>query len=180
MSAETENNLPKEKPEIYSLLLIEYGVLREEILKRIELRSQVTSLTLIIFGTILSFGLQARSSSIILVYPVLAIFLAANWTHNGIRIKEIANYIRDHIESRVGENTIAWEHRARPNRMPIDRLNFLSASGIFIGTSLFAILTALPLAHFDMVEILLLIFAIICIICTSIVLLLFSHARFSK
>lgn len=176
----TETNVPKEQPETQALLLAEYGALREEILKRIELRSQVTSLALVVLGTMLGFGLQAHSSSVILLYPILATFLAANWTHNGVSIKEKAIYIRDHIESRVGANTIAWEHRSGPSRKPLDRLNFWSASGIFIGTSLFAIVIALPLAKFDTVEILLFFFALISVICSIIVLRHFSQVRFDN
>jgi hypothetical protein len=180
MSRETGTNASKEPPEIHSLLLIEYGTLREEILKRIELRTQVTSLALIVFGTMMSFGLQARSSSVILLYPILAIFLAGSWTHNGIRIREIAIYIRDQIESRIGENILAWEHRASPHQKPLDRLNFLSAGGIFIGTSSFAIVVALPLAHFDTTDILLFVFAAISVICSSLLLRLSFWKRFDN
>lgn len=179
MSTEAEITVPKESLETQAFLIAEYSAMRDEILKRIELRSQVTSLTLIIFGTLLSFGLQARSSPAILLYPIIATFLAANWAHNGVSIKAIAIYIRDHIESRV-DKAIAWEHRTGLSRNPLNRLNFWSASGIFIGTSLFAIVIALPLAKLETVEIVLFFFALISVVCSLITLHHFSRVRFDE
>jgi uncharacterized membrane protein YfcA len=172
MVRETEANSQRNVSETHPLLLAQYNALREEILKRVELRYQIVSLTLIVFGTTLSFGLQAHSSSTVLLYPIIALFLAASWIHNGFGIKEIGNYIRDQIESTVGEDIIGWEHRVRSQRKRLGGLglSFLSAGGVFIGTSLLAILTAVPLAKFDTIEILFFILATISLI-SSVVLL---------
>lgn len=156
--------------EITPFLLAEYNALREEILKRIELQYQVLSLTVVVLGTVLGFGLQAHSASIVLLYPILATFLAATWSHNGLDIKEIGTYIREQIESKVTKDNIGWEHRIRSRRRRLGGLKFLSARGIFIGTSLLAILVAVPLAHFDLIEILLFALAVISAVCSSVLL----------
>ena len=93
-----------------SLIIAEYTALREEILKRLEIDHQLIALALIAPGTILTIGFQTRNASIMLVYPILALFLSAIWVINETGIIEKGIYIRDHIESRVGENNIGWQH----------------------------------------------------------------------
>ncbi len=93
-----------------SLVITEYNALREEILKRIEIDHQLIALALIAPGTLLTIGLQVRSASIIFVYPFLALFLSMIWVLNETGIHEAGEYIRDRIESKVGENCIGWQH----------------------------------------------------------------------
>ena len=62
MVAENQISPANKAPEPDVFLLAEYAALRAELLKRIELQHQLISLTLIVFGTMLSFGLQTRSS----------------------------------------------------------------------------------------------------------------------
>jgi hypothetical protein len=160
MVAENQTSPANKAPEPDAFLLAEYAALRAELLKRIELQHQVISLTLIVFGTMLSFGLQVRSSSIVLLYPVLALFLAASWAHNGRAIRDMVIYIKDQVEAAVGGNNFGWEHRARPHRRLLGRLDFLSARGIFAGTALLATLVAIPLARVDAINIFLFVIAI--------------------
>lgn len=157
---ENQTSPANKAPEPDAFLLAEYAALRAELLKRIELQHQVISLTLIIFGTMLSFGFQAHSSSIVLLYPVLALFLAASWAHNGRAIRDLVLYIRDQIEAAVGGNNFGWEHRTRLHRRLPGRLDFLSARGIFAGTALLATLAAIPLARVDAINIFLFVIAI--------------------
>ena len=58
------------------LVAAEYKALRDEILKRVEFRYQLLNITLISAGTLLGAGLNANSAPVLLVYPILAAFLA--------------------------------------------------------------------------------------------------------
>jgi hypothetical protein len=64
----------------------EYNALRDEILKRIELRQQFVSMTLTIAGVFL--GIGVTTDTIALVYPLLATFLAIGWAQNDLRKHE--------------------------------------------------------------------------------------------
>src|SRR5512135_1535776 len=90
------------------LVAAEYKALRDEILNRIEFRYQLLNLTLISAGTLLAAGVHADvSAAVLLVYPILAAFLAAGWVHNGNAIVPLARYIRDELE---GDHTgLGWE-----------------------------------------------------------------------
>jgi hypothetical protein len=164
MVAGNQTSPANKAPEPDVFLLAEYAALRAELLKRIELQHQVISLTLIVFGTMLSFGFQTHSSLIVLLYPVLAFFLTASWAHNGRAIVDLATYIRSQVEAAVGGNNLGWEHRARPPRRLLGRLDFLSVRGIFAGTALLATLVAIPLARVDAINIILFVIAIASII----------------
>lgn len=88
--------------------LAEYSALRDEILKRIETQNQILNLTLIIVGTLVSVGYQLSNGPIILlVYPLIALVLSANWEQNNLRIRQIGVYIRERIESRTSSG--GWE-----------------------------------------------------------------------
>ncbi|MDQ3763138.1 MAG: hypothetical protein M3460_16280 [Actinomycetota bacterium] len=56
--------------------LAEYNNLRAEILKMIELQSQLINLTVIAFGAVVSVGFQARSPAIMALRPILPYFSA--------------------------------------------------------------------------------------------------------
>lgn len=120
-------------------LAIEYRVLRDEILKRIELRQQFTSITLAIAGIFL--GIGVTTDTVALLYPLLVLFLATGWAHNDWRIAELATYIRECIE----KNTpyLHWETYVHQTRGETHRSGWhqvlLSYGGTFIFTQLTAI-----------------------------------------
>lgn len=161
MAVENQQSL---STEMNMFLVSEYAALRAEILKRIELQHQLLSLTLVVFGTILSFGLQVHSSSIVLLYPVLAFFLSSSWTYHGRAVRAIVVYIRDQIEAKILGNNLGWEHRP-PRRFKLPgRLDFLAARGIFAGTAVLATLVAVSLAKIDVTNLLLFATAIVSIV----------------
>jgi len=88
----------------------EYKALRDEIVKRLELQYQFMYMALIILGTTLGLGLQARASSLVLVYPLIAPFLAAAWAYNDYIVRLLGKYIKVRIESGVGKSNMGWEH----------------------------------------------------------------------
>ncbi len=90
-------------------LLLEYGALREEILKRVDLRHQILSITLTLAGVFLGIGLSdgGANAPIALVYPALAALLAMGWGQNESRVRELATYVRQRLEPRIPG--LGWE-----------------------------------------------------------------------
>jgi hypothetical protein len=119
---------------------LEYNSLRNEILKRIELRQNLISITLTLAGLFLSFGLS--KDLIVLIYPPLATFLAFGWAQNDYRIRDLATYIREKLE--VATNGLHYEHYVQEARksgkgLGTWRIIVFSHSGIFVFTQLMAV-----------------------------------------
>ena len=96
-------------------VLAEYTALRNEIIKRIEIRHQLLAFLMIAFGTLLTVGAkQDGLVEAILIYPLLALAFAFAWMHNDMRIKELGDYISEHVEDGLLRQThppgIWWEH----------------------------------------------------------------------
>jgi hypothetical protein len=92
------------------IYLEQYASLRQEVEKRLELRQQLLALTLIIAGTFLSLGVSSIMPNIVvLFYPLIAMFLAAMWEHNDLRIGQINFYIRTELEPHLGTLGPGWE-----------------------------------------------------------------------
>lgn len=118
----------------------EYAAIRSEILKRIEMRQQLISITLTLAGIFISFGLS--NEMVTLVYPPLAMFLAFGWSQNDFRIRRIGDYIRDHLERlNIGLNYETAMHKDRSDNPNIVTWRFLviSHSGIFLFTQIMAV-----------------------------------------
>lgn len=142
MSTEEQSGSPKQEGQDKDLLLAEYNALRNEILKRMEIENQLTTFTIIVFGTILGIGFQNKIASLILLYPTLALFLSIGHTHSDYHVHQIGMYIKDHVESVVGTANIGWEHFLIGNRYSRYRLQ---VGGIFITTELLAIAVGLSI-----------------------------------
>ncbi|MBR2928340.1 MAG: hypothetical protein IKC24_04195 [Oscillospiraceae bacterium] len=69
----------------------EYVALREEILKRVEIRYALVSLTITIAGSMLSFSLQMIQLA--LLYPVIAMSICCMWAQNEMRELQLCDYI---------------------------------------------------------------------------------------
>jgi hypothetical protein len=139
-SSSSKNTL---SPEITSIILAEYNTLRDEILRRIDTMNQINALALIAPGTILAYGLQSQNATILLLYPILALFLAVAWSINDRRCRELGYYIHTQIETRFEKSCMGWEHfmdLIRVKHKFFDMDNVLATSGIFLGTEGVAIL----------------------------------------
>lgn len=143
---EEQNNLPKGKSPDISLLLAEYDALRNEILKRMEIENQLTTFTIIVFGTILGIGYQNKFTSLILLYPLIALFLTISHVQSEYHVRQIALYIKDHIESEVGKVNIGWETFLAENRYSRYYLGF---GGIVMTTELLAIVVGTSIVPFN-------------------------------
>ena len=119
---------------------LEYNSLRGEILKRIELRQQIISITLTLAGIFLSFGLS--TDTVALIYPPLAAFLSIAWAQNDFRIRDLATYIRENLETApIGLGYETYIQRVRSNNQKLGAWRFvvISHTGIFIFTQLMAV-----------------------------------------
>jgi hypothetical protein len=81
--------------ELVQVVLHEYDALRAEILKRIEIMYQISALALVAPATLFAFGLGAKNATVILVYPVLALFLSLLWANYDGRCRQLGFYIID-------------------------------------------------------------------------------------
>jgi hypothetical protein len=64
-------------PELRTEILQEFSVLRSEIEKRVDMRTQLLTFTLIMAGTFLSVGLRSGvAAPVLFIYPVLATSLS--------------------------------------------------------------------------------------------------------
>jgi hypothetical protein len=103
--------------------LAEYNNLRMEILKMIELQSQLLN--------------------IIAIHPILALILGICWLNHNYAIIRAADYIRSRLESRFYENEReGWEHYILDYKISHARIGRLGERAIFSGSSLVAVLAA--------------------------------------
>lgn len=131
---------------------MEYASTRGEILKRIEMRQQIVSVTLTLAGIFLGVGLSAQS--VALVYPPLAMFLAFGWAQNDFRIRDLAKYIREQVEVKFtngGYETYVDGQRRENRGLGSWRFVVLSHGGIFLFTQLMAIGIGLSQFTFDII-----------------------------
>jgi hypothetical protein len=136
-------------------LLAEYIALRAEILKRIELQHQLITLSLVATGTFLSVGLQG-SPTLILTYPILAMFIGAAWSQSALRISQMGTYIRRRIEEGFLSGELGWEHmRANTDAPFFGSLSIFMSRGIFVGTQILAVFAALLKTTFSQADIIL-------------------------
>jgi hypothetical protein len=125
-------------------LLAEYSALRAEVLQRSEAQHQLVSLALTGAGVLISVGLERNSTTVILAYPVFAVFLSAAWSQHDIRIGEIGTYIRERIENKLLGNDLGWKHAHTGSRLGlmVGSRSFLASRGILVGTQLLAVILA--------------------------------------
>ena len=138
----------KNPPKIGSDL--EYTALRGEILKRIELRQQLISITLTLAGVFLGVGLGTES--VALIYPPLAMFLAFGWAQNDFRIRNLAEYIREFLET--PGTGLQYESMVQAGRVSTKGLGswrfiVISHVGIFLFTQAMAIIIELARISFN-------------------------------
>lgn len=134
-------------PRIQAAVQLEYTALRNEILKRIELRQQVIQIALAFAGVLFSFGV-ARPG-VAFVFPPLAALMATAWAQNDFRIRDLGTYLRDRIEPNLAG--LGWEtHLQKGRKASPDttwRRTVYSHGGIFLGTQIIAI--GIGLANFS-------------------------------
>lgn len=128
----------------------EYKALREEIVKRIELRQHVLLATLTIAAAFIGFSIKENNAIVALVYPIIATFLYISWSQSDSRIGDLAKYIHGRYEkSESCTNYPWWEHHMEEIRggggglLARIRLITLSGGGMFLSTQFIAILVGI-------------------------------------
>lgn len=160
-------------------ILTEYKALRDEIVKRVEFRYQIINLILIVAGTFLTVGVQSNiPASVLLVYPILALFLLASWAHNGVAALRIGKYVREYIEKKVAG--LNWETNMKeqfPQYQPFGLLGFLSTTGLVLTTQTLALVLALLKSKFTTIDIVLAVCGALSIFLTLILLRQITQLR---
>ncbi len=132
------------------IIKTEYCALRDEIVKRIDLRQQIISITLTFAAALISAGIVQKEISIFgdsgipsiaFIYPPIAACLALGWAQHDYRISYIGYYIQTNIESIVPD--FKWETNIAEKR-PMTRFRLWgfiiqSHGGVFIWTQILAI-----------------------------------------
>jgi len=119
---------------------LEYQKLRDEVVSRIETRSQTIFGVVTLASVLYSFGIS--NPTIAFMYPIVSLFLAASWAQNDISIKLIGKYIRDEIEPQMpGLKWQTWRatYASASTLLFSFRLTSLSATGVFIITQAVAL-----------------------------------------
>lgn len=173
------------------VILAEYKTLREELLRRINMRQQIVQINLTLGSLILSYGLiqtlQNPSSNILsvaLIFPPMGLLLGLGWIQMQRRIQIISAYIISNIESQIlelnWETTMLQIRAGQEKKFGIYNSTVPSHGGVFIVTQLVAILIGLPFSiiysiiyppsgganfkYLDFALIQLLIFDVVCVI----------------
>jgi len=149
MNSDQKANFPLNNDQKADLLLAEYKALRDEILKRMEMRHQFVFWGLMATGAFFTYA-AARGvpASVPLLLPVYGFSLAWGWMHNDVRIAELGEYVQTEIESRVGDVKMwqAWKERRRGEQPETRFLGGLqlAAAGVFVSFQLLAMAVAYP------------------------------------
>jgi hypothetical protein len=127
------------------LYVEQFSSLRSEIEKRLDIRQATMTFTLVLAGSVLSVAAQPGiSAATAFYYPVIALFLAAAWTHNDAKIGQISQFIKAEVEPHMP--FVGWEaYRKRtftgthPLTVKGGLITF-STKGVFLSTEALALL----------------------------------------
>jgi hypothetical protein len=127
-----------------AVILAEYNALRQEILKRLEIRYQILNIVLVAAGAMLAVGTQPEvPPSLLLIFPLFSLALFASWLRNSSGVRLMRKYIRDEIESRVpGLHAETYMSMKQAKRSPFRLSSDLSSTSVFVGTQVVTIAAA--------------------------------------
>lgn len=137
------DSLPGLSETTSGFLIAEYSSLRDEILKRGEWQYQLLSVCVVAIGTFLA--LNSTDAFALLAYPILAVFLAASYAQNEVRLKQLNAYIATRIEEKFLGAQGGWEN-ANLIASAVEKrrsLRPIAARGVIIGTQILAVLVAI-------------------------------------
>ena len=131
------------------LAIAQYEALREEVLRRLDLRQQLLTFTMLVAGSFFGLGLQSWVSGLtVLCYPLIALFLAGAWTQHDRRIGQIAVYLRSFEDAYLSRYGPGWETQRRTT-LPtkVHRLTsgliVIPARGVFLSSQALALLVGI-------------------------------------
>ncbi len=109
-------------------LELEYGAAKQEVLKRLDVRYQIISITITIAGAFYGFG-WGGGAIIILMFPVIGFCLALGWIQNEQRIKHLNDYIYENLGKTIPG--LGWNAYIREKAPQTDsRIGTLMSPGI--------------------------------------------------
>jgi hypothetical protein len=123
-----------------ALVVAEYASLRSEIIKLIELQSQLVSLAVVTVGAVLGVAVQTQSSGLAFVYPILALILGITWLNHAHAISRCALYLSQDFEPHRGNGALGWEGFVRRNPLRFGMLGYWGVRSVFMGSSLVALI----------------------------------------
>lgn len=141
---ETQGGFSKQAQTFY---LQEYDALRNEILKRMEIRQQLFTFTLVIAGSFLSVGLATNLNyKLLFAYPLISLFIAGSWMQSDFRIYQLGQYIKNQVETKFLPTGGGWEHA----HTSLPTFNLVgSIRGVVLSTQLLLVFIALLLIDFQ-------------------------------
>lgn len=117
---------------------LEFNSLREELIKRIEMRQNVVALVVTSAGVLLGFSI--KTPPLAFLFPPLSLFLCLMWAQNDVRALQITDYLQtlENEHTKLGWTT--FYRRVQGQGSLISGLPFsvFAPGGIFILTSLLA------------------------------------------
>ncbi len=138
----TPSDSEKYRPD-KNYLLAEFTALRDEIQSRSIAQKQLISLTFIISGTLLTFGMTHNKIELFFLIPIFIFFLASGWGNHDDAIKSLGSYIREEIEPYA--QGLEWESSV--HRTELEKQNTM---GVLLATihvrGTFLLLQLLPIA----------------------------------
>jgi hypothetical protein len=137
---------------------------REVRLKRIELRQQILSITLVLLAAILSAAFAQKgleeyfptlnAPSVAFIYPPIATSLALGWVQQEYRINLLGKYIYDNIEKAIP--ALGWEKHVVADTSESTKLKWhyilLSHGSVFIWTEIIAIIVGISMLKNTVLE----------------------------
>lgn len=118
---------------------LEYSALREELLKRVELRQTLVSLVVTSAGILLGFSIT--TAELAYLFPPLSLFLCLMWAQNDIRALQITDYLHSLENDRtlLGWTTFYKNKQGKGSILTGIPFSVMAPGGIFILTALMAI-----------------------------------------
>ena len=141
-------------PSHEALAIAEYVSLRAEILKLIELQSQLVSLAVVTVGAILGVAAQTKNSNLAFVYPVPALILGVMWLNHAQAVSRCAAYLSQEFEPHQGGGVLGWERFVRSHPLRYGAIGYWGIRSVFVGSSLAATLAGWTLISGGFVPIL--------------------------
>ncbi len=149
MSQSGNGSNPLATDDELKFLLAQYTALRDEIQNRSKFQQQLVLGALIGAGAFLPVGIEREAPVVLLLYPILAMFLAAIWLQHSFQIRRIGRHIRTMERSAPGGVRYGWEiHEHRYGLQGTNRVRGLllwyAVGGVFVGTQMATIIAAVP------------------------------------
>lgn len=117
----------------------EYTSLRDEVIRRTEMRNNIITLAIGVAGALLGFSFT--NPEIALIYPPLAFFICMMWAQNDIRALQISDYLQqlETKDSLLGWVTYYKKVQGRGSFIKGLPFSVIAPGGVFIITSLIAL-----------------------------------------